>query len=83
MFKSRTMWAAPVGPESCPCQLEGARGRLCVEPRDTSYPGLTKTVASGTSTSGLGGITVGSLAARLAEGKLLKSSEKKPGCRSL
>ena len=20
------MWAAPVGPESCPCQLEGARG---------------------------------------------------------
>jgi hypothetical protein len=46
-------------------------------PGDTSYPGLTKIIASGTSTSGWGGIrAVGSLAAPLAEGKLLKSSER-------
>jgi hypothetical protein len=55
MLKSRTMWVAPVGPESCPCQLEGARGMArCGGPGDTSYPGLTKIVASGTSTPGIG-----------------------------
>jgi len=56
MFKSRTMWAAGWVQSLAHVNLRAPEGWLCVEasPGDTSYPGLTKTVASGISTSVIG-----------------------------
>jgi len=55
MFKSRTMWAAGWVQSLAHVNLRAPEGWLCVEasPGDTSYPGLTKIVAS-TSTPGIG-----------------------------